>query len=77
MFVTNNEKKIGRQYQTRRKNMRTSGLLYFSSNDRFKKEPINFNHSNFSSKSVDKLYPLIFFSPILGVFGYFLGHHKI
>jgi hypothetical protein len=41
-FYTNNEKKIGRQYQKRRKNMRTSGLFYFSSNDRFKKEPINF-----------------------------------
>ena len=27
MFVTNNEKKIGRQYQKRRKNMRTSVLM--------------------------------------------------
>ena len=35
-------KKIGRPYQKRRKNMRTSGLFYFSSNDCFKKEPINF-----------------------------------
>jgi hypothetical protein len=42
MFVTNNEQKVGRQYQKRRKYMRTSGLLYFSSNDRFKKERINF-----------------------------------
>jgi ribosomal protein S1 len=32
MFVTNNEKKIGRQYQKRIKNMRTSGLFFFISN---------------------------------------------
>jgi hypothetical protein len=43
VFVTSNEKKIGRQYQKRRKNMRNSGLFYFSSNDRFKKETINYH----------------------------------
>ena len=37
MFVPNNEKKIGRQYQKRRKNMRISGLFYFSSNDVLKR----------------------------------------
>jgi hypothetical protein len=40
--VNDNHILKGKQYQKRRKYMRTSGLLYFSSNDRFKKEPINF-----------------------------------
>jgi hypothetical protein len=40
MFVTNNEKKIGRQYQKRRKYMRTSGLLYFSSKFEFQCDQI-------------------------------------
>ena len=63
MFVTNNEKKnIGRQYQKRRKNMRTSGLFYFSSNDRFKKEPINFICSFDSGFSKNEILELIVFN---------------
>ena len=62
MFVTNNEQKIGRQYQKRRKNMRTSGLLYFSYNDRFKKEPINFICSVDSGFSKNEILELIVFN---------------
>ena len=63
MFVTNNEKKkIGRQYQKRRKNMRTSGLFYFSSNDRFKKEPINLICSFDSGFSKNEILELIVFN---------------
>ena len=58
MFVTNNEKKIGRQYQKRRKNMRTSGLFYFSS----KKEPINFICSFDSGFSKNEILELIVFN---------------
>jgi hypothetical protein len=62
MFVTNNEKKIGRQYQKRRKNMRTSGLFYFSSNDRFKKEPINIICSFDRGFSKNEILELIVFN---------------
>ena len=61
MFVTNNEK-IGRQYLKRRKNMRTSGLVYFSSNDRFQKEPINFICSFDSGFSKNEILELIVFN---------------
>ena len=56
------KKKIGRQYQKRRKNMRTSGLFYFSSNDRFKKEPINFICSFDSGFSKNEILELIVFN---------------
>lgn len=62
MFVANNGKKIGRQYQKRRKNMRTSGLFYFGSNDRFKKEPINFICSFDSGFSKNEILELIVFN---------------
>jgi hypothetical protein len=42
--------------------MQTSGLFYFSSNDRFKKEPINFICSFDSGFSKNEILELIVFN---------------